>query len=224
MSIARWLTHAVGCAVLCSGLTSFPGHAVAATVTLAQDLGVLATTATLNFGSSFNDLAPAQAGIQIRPQGVAINLAAGEVFHEQYRFSLGSATQASVLGLTIDLGNLFNIDDLALRLFAQPAADLGGLGGVWPQAGVAPLAQSLAGAPGNSGESQEIALIQLSAGAYLLDVAGRVTGVSGGSYAGVLNLSTTAVSEPGGLSLSLLSLGMAAAVLRQRLRRGPQPT
>ena len=56
-------------------------------------------------------------------------------------------------------------------------------------------------------------------GTYLIDVSGEITGVFGGSYAGVLNVTPTPVPEPSiALLMALGLLALAAPAYVRRLR------
>lgn len=189
-------------------------------VTKIETLGVLTTPTTLNHGNAFNDLNPSAAGIQIAPGGVAITLNAGDEFHDHYLFTTGPAV-ASFIALTIDLGNVLNIDGLTVGLYdatGLPTSVLGAASGLSTQV---PVARSAVSPRSGPGEQQVIPALTLAAGSYMLDVQGRVTGVSGGSYSGVLNLA--AVPEPATASLVLLAVLLAALPASPNtLRRRPQ--
>jgi hypothetical protein len=204
------LAFAALCALFLLAL-GHSGHAVAGPVTKIEALGALTAPSTLVYGNAFNDLNPVLPGVQIAPAGVPITLNATDNFHDQYAFTVGTV-RASFITLTIDLANIFNIDSLTVQLYDATGLASPALGAESLLSARSPIARSAAVASGGPGEQQVIAAFTLVAGTYVLDVQGLVTGVFGGSYSGVANLS--AVPEPGGLPLVLLALVLSAAAGR----------
>src|SRR5262249_39976178 len=71
-----------------------------------------------------------------------------------------------------------------------------------------------------TGEIQVILPHDLAPDSYVLEVRGNITGTSGGSYAGVLNLAP--VPEPGPLAMTLAGGVMLLALRRHKHRSPPR--
>lgn len=134
-------------------------------------------------------------------------------FYDDFVFTISGGT-ADTVASTIDLGNTLEIDGLRAALFTYTP------GQSVPSAG-SPLAPGWS-VPFNSGATSGtisvIAPITLSAGTYVLEVLGTVSGSAGGSYSGTLNLAPAPVPLPAGLPL-LLS-GIAGLGLWTRRTKG----
>ena len=118
---------------------------------------------------------------------------------------------------TINLGDVAAIDDLQVRLYSvvgNPVlpvlnAPSGNVIDAWSTA--------INFSPGMTGTIDVIPWTTLTAGTYVLEVRGNVTGSAGGSYSGVLNLSP--VPLPAALPLLLSGLGFLGAAVRRRAMR-----
>lgn len=131
-------------------------------------------------------------------------------FYDDFIFTIVGATAGSITS-TIDLGNVLQINNLQARLY-QPASGetLPVLGK--PSNGVID-AWSIA--LGNGvGTVDVIAPTLLSAGTYVLELRGNVTGAAGGSYSGVLNLAP--VPLPAAAFLFASAFGGLASLRRRR--------
>jgi hypothetical protein len=135
-------------------------------------------------------------------------------FYDDYVFSIGGAT-ANVLTSSINLGNFLGLDNFQVRLyelagntplpaFATPA------GGTLIQVWSTPINYS----PGMTGLLSVIPEHTLNSGTYVLEIRGNVSGISGGSYAGVMNLAP--VPLPAAAWLLLSSLGGLGALTRRK--------
>jgi len=137
---------------------------------------------------------------------VSTTLTAG--FYDDYVFTVTGANADSVTS-TINLGNILAIDNLQVALFTYNGQQV-------PVAG-SPLAagwsQTL---NGGVGTVSVISPTVLAPGAYVLEVAGTVSGSAGGSYSGTLNLAP--VPLPAGLPLLLSGLGFVGLWGRRRLK------
>lgn len=129
-------------------------------------------------------------------------------FYDDYAFTVSSSSADSVT-TTIDLGSALQISDLEVRLFslsnydlfaANGTPDYGTITGEWDAT--------------TSGSQATLSAVNLSAGTYVLEIRGDATGTSGGSYAGVLNV--TPVPLPTSLPLLLGGLGALALGLQRR--------
>jgi hypothetical protein len=139
--------------------------------------------------------------------------APGFSFYDDFVFSVATSTVDAVTS-TIDLGQLFSIENLQVRLYnasGNPTSPVlghpAGLLDAW-STGVN------FSAGGQSGTVAVLPPTMLGAGTYVLQVRGNVTGTAGGSYAGALNLSP--VPLPAGLPLMLSGLGLLGGMVRKR--------
>jgi len=146
--------------------------------------------------------------------GQTFTAASADTFHDEYIFQLQSASFSNAT-LTMSLGSLLTISDLGANLYryVDPLQPVGG-------AALADPTKATLIAQG-SGSNLSIHALDLSAGRYVLDISGIVTGSAGGSYAGVFNLSpvlqAAPVPEPTGLLLAAAGIaGLAATRRRQR--------
>ncbi len=201
------LTKALLAAAL--GASLLPAQA-ADFVTRAQDLGTLVAPVTLSYSHSFNDTDTALAGLQLA-ELPGSTMTASDVFYEDYAFQIDGSTFNS-LTATIDLGSWFDISNLQVRLY-QGSLLTTTTGPAGPALVAAWSAQTLT-AQSSGGDVQLIGAINLAPGSYVLEVRGNITGSSGGSYAGVLNLAP--VPEPGAIGLMLAGLGMLGFMARRR--------
>lgn len=136
---------------------------------------------------------------------------AGAEFYDDYVFTIGGSSVSSITA-TIDLGQVFDISDLNVRLFSwngtsEQSSQTATVGSV---SGGAIQAWTFATGTG------EVAVIDqnnLPGGTYVLQVRGNVSGSNGGTYVG--SLQVTPVPLPAAFYLlgsGLLGLG----VLRRR--------
>ena len=130
---------------------------------------------------------------------------AADYFVSDYGFSLTTSASFSSAVVTFDLGSILQLSNLSLSLL-QGSPWSGSLPGVLSSADVATrLANTVAFGSG-SGTTQQIDPLLLAVGDYVLEIRGRVTGSSGGSYGGVINVA--AVPEPSGATLALAGLAL----------------
>jgi hypothetical protein len=139
--------------------------------------------------------------------------APGFSFYDDYVFTVSNATVDSVTS-EINLGSL-SIGNLEERLYNVAAnSTLPAING--PATGF----QTNWSAPVNfsaGGESGMITVMDpttLAAGTYVLEIRGDVTGSSGGTYSGELNLNP--VPLPAALPLLLSGLGLLGGLTRKR--------
>lgn len=179
-------------------------------VTRAQDLGSLTAPVTLSYTHSFNDTNTALAGLQLA-ELPGSSVLPTDFFYDDYAFQIDGSSFNS-LTATIDLGTWFDISNLQVRLY-QGNLLTTTTGPAGPALVAAWSAQTLT-AQSSGGDVQLIAPINLAPGSYVLEVRGNLTGTSGGSYAGVLNLAP--VPEPGAVGMMLAGLGMLGFMVRRR--------
>lgn len=179
-------------------------------VTRAQDLGSLTAPVTLSYTHSFNDTNASLAGLQL-VELPGSSVLPTDFFYDDYAFQIDGSSFNS-LTATIDLGTWFDISNLQVRLY-QGTLLTTTTGAAGPGLVAAWSAQTLT-AQSSGGNVQVIAPIDLAPGSYVLEVRGNLTGTSGGSYAGVLNLAP--VPEPGALGMMFAGLGMLGFMMRRR--------
>lgn len=133
-------------------------------------------------------------------------------FYDDYVFTIGSNTVDSITS-TINLGSLSAISNLTVRLYnasSNPTLPVLGrpVGGA-----IDAWSTSLSFAPNLSGTTAVLAPQTLSAGTYVLEVRGNVTGSGGGAYSGTLSL--TPVPLPAALPFLLSGLGLFGGLSRR---------
>lgn len=138
---------------------------------------------------------------------------AGFGFQDSYIFTIPMGATANAVVSSISLGVL-EVSNLQLRLFALPAEfdPVQSIGADCPGGCLADWSATVDLA--NVSYTVLDSLL-LGAGSYVLEIRGDATGISGGSYSGVLNLAEVPV--PGVAWL----FGLAVAGLGWMRRRGP---
>lgn len=140
--------------------------------------------------------------------GLSSSVPGGFGFYDDFLFTIPAASTNSIAS-TIGLSNILGIDNLQVRLYnaAQnsPLPVLGTPNGTVIEGWTTLIA------PGSS--ISVISPSSLSAGTYVLEVRGNVTGSAGGSYSGVLNVSPVPV--PGALWFFGSAVGGLLALRRR---------
>lgn len=180
-------------------------------VTKVQDLGALGTPSQQSYASSFNRLA---ADSFSSSNGAA--LSGADTFYENYAFTIAPSTFVS-LSSTLSFGDFFGVNALQARLYRGDVDTV-----ITGAAGTA-LVQGW-GQSFSAGQSTVtnalIKPLQLSAGSYVLQIRGQVSGDFGGSYSGHIALSP--VPEP--QTYALLAGGLLAiGLMLNRSRRSDHP-
>lgn len=136
-------------------------------------------------------------------------------FQDTYIFTLPASATGDVLTATLNLGDLFNISNLQVRLYGFTA------GSALPPATVGAIPAGALNAIGWNGfaTQPDPSVISLSfgavpAGTYYLDIRGTATGQAGGAYAGIFNVAP--VPLPAALPLLLSGLGLLGAARRRK--------
>jgi hypothetical protein len=141
--------------------------------------------------------------------GLSASLPAGFGFYDDFLFTIPSAATNSITS-TIGFSNILNIDSLQVRIYNaatnSPLPVLGTPNGTVLEGWTTLIA------PGSS--ISITAPSSLNAGTYVLEVRGTVTGSSGGSYSGVLNVAPVPV--PGALWLFGSAVGGMLTLRRSR--------
>ena len=181
---------AIGTALCLAGPMAMAAGA-AQVVTASSSFGELASPYTSSFGRPVLALPG--------PFGSA------DYFVNDYGFSLASNASFSSAVVTFDLGSSLQLSDLSLSLLHGTPWS-GSLPGVLSAADIAQRFANTVAASTGTAMTQQIDPLMLTAGDYVLEVRGRVTGSSGGSYGGVINVA--AVPEPSGAALALAGLAL----------------
>lgn len=185
------LSRLVPAAFLACGLLPLQAHA-ANVVTKTETLGTIAVPASITYSHVFTLPTP------------GFN-AAIDTFYDDYVFSVADSSFSS-LTATIDLGQVFSISNLQVRLYAGTATT-GPAGAALLQAWTSPV---------GSGNAVVINPTTLGAGDYILEVRGNVTGAAGGSYVGAMNFASMS-AVPEGDGLAFIAAGLSAMLcLRAR--------
>ena len=190
--------HSLVRALACAGLTLASLHAAAVeTVVQSKDYGLVAVPYTQSFGLS---VAPAASST--------------DTFLSDYGFSIGDNSSFSSAVVTFDLGSVLSLTNVTITLLSG-SAWAGPVPTTLTPAEVADINSRILASGTGSAMNKVIDDMTLSAGSYVVEVSGNVTGTAGGSFAGVLNVA--AVPEPAGLALALAGFGLLA--LRRRVAR-----
>jgi hypothetical protein len=140
-------------------------------------------------------------------------------FYDDYVFSVNAATVDAVSS-TISLSKSLALDNLELRLYTYSGTPVPVLGNSPPglksgNAGNGGWSTPVDFSAGpESGQISVLNNVMLDSGTYVLEVRGDITGTSGGSYSGTLNL--TPVPVPAALPLLLSGLGLLGGTVRRR--------
>jgi hypothetical protein len=134
----------------------------------------------------------------------------GFTFYDDYIFTVASSTVDAASFLLND--STFAISDLQMRLYSTT-------GNTLPVLGDSPegLQADWSNPISTNNSQSNLATTMLSAGTYVLEVRGDVTGQNGGSYTGIINLQP--VPLPAALPLLLSGLGLLGGGFARK-RRG----
>jgi len=171
-----------------------------------SDLGTLTVPFTTAFGNSFGD--PTGFPVVQPPNGPWAGLNFN--FADAYTFSYEPTSSFNSFVATIDLGAVLGIANFQAAVFPGTALAAGThIGSSGTTSG------ALVGL-GWTGTGPTITLSDpaLPGGQYTLEVRGLVTGGSGGSYAGVINISP--VPEASTYSMMLVGLAIVGIAMRRR--------
>ena len=130
----------------------------------------------------------------------------GASFYDAFVITIGNSQGASIAS-TINESSTYDITNFEERLYAYT--------GTAPTVGAVPTAIDFWTLPaGSSGTVAVLPTTTLSAGTYVLEVRGDVTGTSGGAYSGTFELSP--VPLPAALWLLVSGLGGLGGVFGRR--------
>ena len=198
----------VGCAVaLAAALSADLANAQTAPVG-PSDLGTLNVPFTISYGDSFTSPQPA---VGTSPY----------TFTDAYTFTIGGTAAYDSFTATINLGNILSIANFQAALFngTPLAAQFGGTGAGSHIGFTGSTSGAVTGLAWTAGSGGFITLSapSLAAGAYTLEVRGKVNGTNGGSYAGVMNLAP--VPEASNVALMLAGIGVFGVLAVRRRGR-----
>ena len=132
----------------------------------------------------------------------------GFTFYDDYVFTVASST-VDAASFLLNEGSALAISDLQMRLYSISGNSLPVLGD-----SPAGLVANWSNPISTDGSQSDLARSMLTAGTYVLEVRGDVTGQSGGSYAGLIDLQP--VPLPAALPLLLSGLGLLGGVASKR--------
>jgi hypothetical protein len=137
----------------------------------------------------------------------------GYGFYDDFLFTIGAGATADSITSTINLGSLLDISDLQVRLYNTAGNPTLPVLGVPSGGAISAWSTQITYAPGETG-TVSVLNTTVAPGTYVLEVRGNVTGLSGGSYSGSLNL--TPVPLPAALPLLLSGFGLLGGLLRSK--------
>lgn len=165
---------------------------------ITTNLGHVAVPSSISYGQSFSAAST------------------GTTFFDDYVFTVDAGSTNSVTS-SIDLGNFLGISNMRARLYTGSNHYTGAV----PSTNASLLEGWGTTANLGSGVSLTTVVlnpIALTAGTYTLQIKGTVTGTSGGSYAGVLNVAPVPEPESYAMILSGLAMfGFAACKRKNRV-------
>jgi hypothetical protein len=132
----------------------------------------------------------------------------GFTFYDDYIFTVANST-VDAASFLLNEGSTLAISDLQMRLYSTT-------GNTLPVLGDSPagLQANWSNPISTNGSQSNLATTMLSAGTYVLEVRGDVTGQNGGTYTGIIDLQP--VPLPAALPLLLSGLGLLGGFARKR--------
>jgi hypothetical protein len=133
----------------------------------------------------------------------------GFTFYDDYIFTVANST-VDAASFVLNDGTTLAISDLQMRLYSAAGNN------TLPVLGNSPsgLLAGWSNAISTNGSTTDLGSTMLSAGTYVLEVRGDVTGSAGGSYAGLIDLKP--VPLPAALPLMLAGIGFLGGLMRRR--------
>jgi len=132
----------------------------------------------------------------------------GFTFYDDYIFTVANST-VDAASFLLNEGSTLAISDLQMRLYSTT-------GNTLPVLGDSPagLQANWSNPISTNGSQSNLATTMLSAGTYVLEVRGDVTGQNGGTYTGIIDLQP--VPLPAALPLLLSGFGLLGGLARKR--------
>ena len=134
----------------------------------------------------------------------------GFSFYDDYVFTVANST-VDAASFVLNEGNTLAIGDLQMRLYSFEGNNTLPVLGDSPAGLMAGWSNPIS----TDGTASNLTTTNLSAGTYVLEVRGDVTGAAGGSYAGLIDLRP--VPLPAALPLMLSGIGLLGGLVRKRL-------
>ncbi len=167
---------------------------------MTDPLGVQTVPGTLYYGNSFT----LSDSPSVFKDSTNATISSPYNFTDDYTFTISSASLNSVV-TSVDLYNILGLSNLN-----------GILLGVGNPTSVSFIPNIFSPPPGSVTVTDLILNpVNLSAGDYKIEITGTITGLSGGSYAGVINL-TSPVAEPEVFGMMLAGLNLIGFMVRRR--------
>lgn len=135
----------------------------------------------------------------------------GTVFYDDYYFTIPDGFANSVTS-TISADTVLGLSNLQARLYMGNTHETGAIA---PGTLLSAWGTTVFFSPTVSATTVVLNPLSLAAGTYTLQIRGTVFGASGGSYAGVLNL-TNPVPEPETYAMMLAGLGLMGFMSRRK--------
>jgi hypothetical protein len=158
---------------------------------------------------------PFSNGFSLSVAPLAQPFGSDDYFLSDYGFSIGSSASLNSAVVTFDLTSIFQIADFSVTLLkGEPWS--GSVPGALSPTEIAARDSNIIVASNGMGNTQMIDSLALGMGDYVLEIRGRATGTSGGSYGGLVNVA--AVPEPAGAALALAGLGFLGLFAARRKR------
>jgi hypothetical protein len=132
----------------------------------------------------------------------------GFTFYDDYVFTVANST-VDAASFVLNEGSTLAINDLQMRLYSTTGNTLPVLGN-----SPAGLQANWSNPISTDGSTSNLDTTMITAGKYVLEVRGDVTGKAGGSYAGIIDLQP--VPLPAALPLILSGLGLIGGLVRRR--------
>jgi len=137
----------------------------------------------------------------------------GYGFYDDFLFTIGTGAATDSITSTINLGSLLDITDLQVRLYNTAGNPTLPVLGTPAGGAISAWSTAESYAPGETG-TVSVLSTTVGPGTYVLEIRGNVTGSSGGSYSGTLNLAPVPV--PATLPLLLSGIAFVGGFLRRR--------
>jgi len=174
-----------------------------------QTLVVGALPTTLSYGNSYNRVINTGPFTDI--QG---NQFSGTTFFDDFIFTIPAGT-ANSLTSSISFGDFFGIDNLRARIYSGTSHQTGAIA---PDERVVGWGNTAVLNPFASLTTVVLEPTLLGAGTYILQIKGDIVGSNGGSYSGVLNV-TTPVPEPESYGMLIAGLSLVSVIARRKSKK-----
>lgn len=138
----------------------------------------------------------------------------GTTFWDDYIFTIPNGSVNSVTS-SINLDSILGLSDLRARLYT---GDSHQIASVVPGTLMSEWGKTINYSPTVSATTVVLNPLALNAGTYTLQIKGTVSGLGGGSYAGILNIAP-AVPEPDTYAMLVAGMGLVGFMSRRRNKK-----